>query len=133
MPDDAPPSFQVGLPLWYVVHRGTAQIGESDDPLTLGVDIGRIVLKLQYGSGMALAMFTDERRAGEFAAASGLTGLLTARVAAARQFHELLVRLDRDTTHIGFDPPRLGTHGGSAPVVPVAEILATLRPVVDGT
>jgi hypothetical protein len=127
MADVLSESFLVRMPLWYLVHRGTAEVNAPTDPITLGVSIGHILLKLDWGDGTALAMFTDERKAGEFAAASGMTGLLSTRVATAPQFQELLVRLDPDTTHVGFDPPPPGDHRGRAPVVPVAEVLATLR------
>jgi hypothetical protein len=128
-----PDSFQVRLPFWYVVHRGTAEVSAPGpaDTTTLGVSIGHILLKLRWGDGTALAMFTDESRANDFADATGLAGLLPVKVATTTQFHELLVRLATDTTHVGFDPPPPGTARGMAAVVPVAELLATLRSVED--
>jgi len=132
MPDALPHSLQVRLPLWYLVHRGTSEINAATDPLTLGLSIGHLLVKLDWGEGNALALFSDEQRAGEFAAATGLTGLLSFKVATVQQLFDLLIRLPPDTTHLGFDatPPRPG-HRGNAPVVPVEEILATLRPVVE--
>jgi hypothetical protein len=118
--------------LWYLVHRGTSEITAATDPLTLGLSIGHMLVKLDWGEGHALALFSDERRAHGFAAATGLAGLLSFKVATAPQFFELLIRLPPDTTHVGFDPTLPGTGRGTAPVVPVAEILATLRPVIDG-
>ena len=129
MPETLPDSFQVGLPMWYLVHRGTAEISAPVDPVTLGVTIGHVLVKLDWGEGAALAMFTDERRAGEFAAASGLSGLLSTKVGTTPQLQDLLIRLEPGTTHIGFNPPPPGRGRGSAPVVPVKEILATLRSV----
>ena len=78
-------------------------------------------------------MFTAERRAGAFAAATGLAGLLPVRVGTVQQFRDLLVRMTPDTTHVGFDatPPGPGRERGTAPVVPVAEVLATLRGLGD--
>jgi hypothetical protein len=131
MPDAVPASFQIGLPLWYLVHRGTGEIGVPQDPVTLGVSIGHVLVQLNWGDGTALAMFTDERLAGEFAAASGLIGLLAVKVAIVPQFQELLLRLPLDTTHLAFDPPTPGAGRGSTPVVPVREILATLQSVAD--
>jgi hypothetical protein len=122
-----PESFQVGLPMWYVVHRGTAEVASAD--AAPGVSIGHIVLKLKWGEGTALALFTEERRADAFTDATGLAGLLPVKVATTRQFRDLLVRLMPDMTHVGFDPPPPGTPRGSAPVVPVSEMLATLRSV----
>jgi hypothetical protein len=132
MSDTPPASLQVGLPLWYLVHRGTAEVNEPADPITLGVSIGHILIKLDWGDGTALAMFTDERRACEFAAGSGLIGLLSNRVGTTTQLQDLLARLDAGTTHIGFDPPPPGPGRGTTPVVPVSEILGTLRTVDDG-
>ena len=128
-----PDSFQVSLPLWYVVHRGTAEVAAPNpvDATALGVSIGHILLKLRWGDGTALAMFTDESRADGFADATGLAGLLPVKVATTTQFRELLVRLAADTTHVGFDPPPPGTPRGMAAVVPVSELLATLRSVED--
>ena len=129
MPDAPPDSFQVGLPLWYLVHRGTAEINAPVDPVTLGVSIGHVLIKLDWGAGTALAMFTDERRAGEFAAASGLVGLLSTKVGTTPQLQDLLERVEPGTTHIGFNPQPPGPGRGTTPVVPVAEIMATLRSV----
>ena len=129
-----PESFQVRLPLWYLVHRGTAEINAAEDPVTLGLSIGHLLLKLDFGDGKALAMFSDEQRAATFGAATGLPGLLSPRVTNVTQLYDLLVRLTPDTTHVGFDPPPPASAGGvagAAPVVPVADMLATLRAVRD--
>ena len=135
MADALPNSFQVRLPLWYLVHRGTAEISAPTDPVTMGLSIGHILLTLDFSDGKALALFSDERRAGAFADAMGVAGLLPIRVADVPQLFELLNRLAPDTTHLGFDPPPPdpGTRAvlGPAPVLPVAEMLATLRPVMD--
>ena len=124
-----PETFQVGLPLWYVIHRGTAEVSAPADATTLGLSIGHILMKLRWGDGTALAMFTEELRAIDFADATGLAGLLPVKVATTPQFYDLLVRLGEDTTHVGFDPPAPGTPRGVAAVVPVSELLATLRSV----
>ena len=131
MAQGLPDSFQVGLPLWYLVHRGTAEVSTPSDATTLGVSIGHILLKLRWGDGTALAMYTDEARANTFADATQLAGLLPVKVATTTQFYELLVRLSADTTHVGFDPPAPGTPRGVAAVVPGSELLATLRSVED--
>jgi hypothetical protein len=131
MPHGLPDSLQVRLPLWYLIHRGTAEVAAPIEPPQLGLTIGHILIKLRWEDGTALAMFTEERRADGFADATGLAGLLSVKVGTTRQFRELLVRLDADTTHVGFDAPPPGTPRGAAPVVPVGELLATLRSVED--
>jgi hypothetical protein len=132
MPDLPPESFQVRLPLWCLVHRGSAQINEPADPVTMGLSIGHVVIKLDWGNGNALALFSDEARAIQFANAHAMAGLLSTRVVNAPQLKELMLRLPPETTHLAFNPPHPSGGPGSAPVVPVAEMLATLRAVVEG-
>ena len=133
LPHDLPRTFQVGLPLWYLVHRGTGEIHSPDDRDAPGLTIGHVLVKLEWGHETALALFTDEERALAFAARMSIPGLLSLRVATVPQFRELLLRLLPGTTHVGFDPRHPSAGRETMPVVPVEEILETIRTVGDET